>query len=148
MTNQEIVLSIMRSLGYQDALDLRSRAPDMDGTSLIREEEKIPNFDPTKDYTNWAIGSPVIDEDQVWILLQPHNASYYGGRPSTLRALWGLCHTKDPNKAKPFVPPEGTSGMYMTNECIIEDDVIYQCLQDNVVYPPSELQSVWAIVAQ
>lgn len=146
MTNQEIVLSAMRSLGYQDAKNLRSRSPDMDGTSLIREEEKIPDFDPTKDYTDWPAGSPVVDEDQVWILLQPHNASFYEGRPSTLRALWGLCHTKDPNKAKPFVSPEGTSGMYMKDECVLDVNLVYVCLEDNVIYPPSVLSDKWAIV--
>lgn len=146
MTNQEIVLSAMKNLGYNDALNLRSRSSNMDGTHIIREEEKIPDFDPTKDYTNWSVGSPVSDEDQIWTLLQPHNASYYEGRPSTLRALWGLCHTKDPDKAKPFVTPLGTSGMYMKSECIIEDGIVYRCLQDNVVWTPSELQSAWAIV--
>lgn len=146
MTNQEIILESMSKLGYISALDLQSRASEMDGTEIIDEEPNIPDYNPQKDYSNWPISSPVRDEDQVWILLQPHDAKNYEGRPSTLRALWGLCHTKDPNKAKPFVRPEGTSGMYMIDECILEGGVIYQCLQDNVVWPPSELQSAWAIV--
>lgn len=146
MNNIDIITNIMKNLGASDAISLRNRSSEMDGTNIIREEEKIPDFDKNRDYSNWPVGSPVSDEDQIWILIQPHNAANYDGRPRTLRALWSLCHTKDPNKAKPFVLPEGTSGMYMTDECIIEDGVIYQCLQDNVIYPPSELQSVWAIV--
>lgn len=147
MTNEETLQAIMRNLGRNDALDLRSRASDMDGTHIIREEEKIPDFDPTKDYTNWPVGSPVTDENQVWTLLQPYNAANYEGRPSTLRALWGLCHTKDPTKAKPFVEPLGTSGMYMEGECVLENNTIYKCLQDNTVYPPSAVSkariSMW-----
>lgn len=146
MNNMDIVVGVMKNIGTSDAISLRNRSQEMDGTSIIREEEKVPDYDKNKDYSSWPVGSPVYDEGQVWILLQPHNAAFYDGRPSTLRALWGLCHTKDPDKAKPFVPSEGTSGMYMIDECVIENDIIYQCLQDNVVYPPSELPSMWAIV--
>ena len=83
MTTKELVLSIMRSQGAADALDLRSRAPDLDGTAIIAEEAKVPQFDGTKDYSGWAIGSPVWEEvngeRQVFTLLQPHNASHYPG---------------------------------------------------------------------
>ena len=75
----------------------------MDGTEIIDEEEKVPSFNQTKDYSNWMAGAPVSDDGQVWILLQPHNAGHYEGRPSNLRALWGLCHTKNPEKAKSWV---------------------------------------------
>lgn len=146
MTNQQIVLSAMKSQGKADALDLRSRAPGLDGTALIAEEEKIPAWDGAKDYTAWATGSPVADEGQVWTLLQPHNASYYTGRPSTLRALWGLCHTKDPAKAKEWVEPYGTSGMYMTDECYRAGNTVYRALQDNLVYDAEALPSAWETI--
>ena len=145
MTNQDIVLSAMRSQGRADALDLRKRAPDMDGTGLIAEEEKIPAWDGTRDYTAWTVGSPVADEGQVWTLIQPHNAAYYEGRPSTHRALWGLAHTKDPAKAKPWVEPYGTSGMYMLDECYRDGVTVYRALQDNLVYTAEALPSAWEI---
>lgn len=146
ISNKELFLKIIKNLGHRDAIDLRVRSKDLDGTGLISEEEKIPEFDPLKDYSEWPSGAPVIYEDQVWILLQPHNAKNYEGNPSTLRALWGLCHTKDPDKAKLFVAPLGTSGMYMKDECVIENGNIYKCLEDNVVYSPSELPSLWNII--
>jgi len=143
VTNQEIVLSAMREQGKRDALDLRTRALDMDGTGIIAEEQAVPAFDPTKDYSTWPVGSPVADEEQVWTLLQPYNAAHYEGRPSTLRALWGLCHTKDPAKAKPWVDAYGTSGMYMADECYRDGDTVYRALEDNLVHDAVAYPQGW-----
>ena len=149
MTNQEVVLNALRTLGKVDAVDLRRRAPDMDGTALIAEEEKIPAFDPQKDYSGWLAGAPVSDEGQVWTLLQPHNAAHYDGRPSTLRALWGLTHTKDPRKAKPWVNPYGISGMYKLDECYKDTDgTVYRQVYDgDNEYPASVLPERWKAVS-
>ena len=49
--------NIMKAQGKADALDLRSRASDLDGTAIIAEESKTPNFDPEKDYSLWPIGA-------------------------------------------------------------------------------------------
>lgn len=147
MTNRDVVLSALKSQGKADALDLRSRAPEMDGTGIIAEEEKIPAFDPQKDYSTWAVGSPVADEGQVWTLIQPYNAAHYEGRPSTLRALWGLCHTKDPAKAKPWVDPYGTSGMYMLDECYrAKSGTVYRALEDNLVFDAEAYPQGWEAV--
>lgn len=141
---KEQSLALFRQQGAADALDLRARAPQMDGTGIIDEEEKIPAFDPEKDYSGWAAGSPVRDEGQVWVLLQPHNAIHYEGRPATLRALWGLCHTKNPAKAKAWVQPYGTSGMYMIDECYKADDgAVYRCKRNNVVYDAAAMPDWW-----
>ena len=58
MTTKDLVLSIMRSQGAADALDLRSRASDLDGTAIIAEESKTPVFDPEKDYSGWPYRGP------------------------------------------------------------------------------------------
>lgn len=138
MTKDESLV-IMREQGKTDAIDLRGRAPSMTGTEIIAEEKKIPDFDPTKDYSSWGVGSPVADDGQVWILIQPYNAAHYSGRPSELRALWGLAHTKDPAKAKPWVEPYGVSGLYMVDEVCIYADHVYRNKQDNNQYPPLTL---------
>ena len=88
----------------------------------------------------------MADEGQVWLLIQPHNASHYTGRPSTLRALWGLAHTTDPAKAKPFVEPYGTSGMYMAGECCTENGGVYRAKNDNTVHAPSAYPAGWETV--
>ena len=134
---------VMYNEGLRDALDLANRAPRMDGTSIIAEEDHIPAWSAKADYTNQLAGIPVRDEGQVWILLIPHNAAYYTGRPAELRSLWGLAHTVDPAKAKPWVAPYGVSGLYMAGECCIWPvdgvDHVFMNKQDNNAYPPMTL---------
>lgn len=138
---------IMRSLGKFDALTLRAAAPKMSGTEIITSEYCVPAWDSTKDYSVWTAGAPVSYDGQVWTLIQPHNAANYDGTPATLRALWGLCHTKDPARAKAWVAPYGTSGMYMTDECYKADDgTVYRCKQDNTIYDAAALPTAWKVV--
>ena len=148
MTSQELVLSVMRDRGKADALGLRGRAGELDGTGVIAEEEKIPAFDPGKDYSSWPVGSPVYEivngDRQVYKLLQPHNAANYpGSTPSNTPALWSICHTKDPKKAKPYLAPNGTSGMYMTGECCTEGGHVWKSTMDNNVWSPSDYPQGW-----
>lgn len=152
MTKAEI-LALMKEKGKSDALDLRSRAKDLDGTAIIAKESKIPRFDPEKDYSSWAVGSPVWEEvdgeRQVFGLIQPHNASHYpGSTPSNTRALWSLKHTKDAAKAKPWVAPLGTSGMYMTDEVCKYSDKLWKSKRDNNPYEPgvTGTESFWEAV--
>lgn len=143
MTSKERVLQRERDRGRMAAKELQTRAPEMTGTEIIAEEGKVPAWNPEKDYSNWTPGWPVADEGQVWPLLQPHNAANYTGRPSTLRALWGLAHTTDPAKAKPFMAPYGTSGLYMTGECCTENGGTHRSKVDNNPYAPSEYPANW-----
>lgn len=138
---------VFRSLGRADALKLREEAHSLTGTQIIDREHSVPIFDPQKDYSTWPVGAPVTDEGQVWTLLQPHNAARYIGRPSTLRSLWGLTHTTNPAKAKAWVNPYGTSGMYMTGECYMDKDgAVWRCKQDNTVYPADVWPDGWEAV--
>lgn len=136
--------SIMYEEGRRNALDLIARAPEMDGTAVIAEEVKVPAWSAAADYSGKAVGIPVADDGQIWTLLIPHNAAHYVGRPSTLRALWGLAHTKDPAKAKPWVASYGTSGMYEIDECCTypaEDGSthVFRNKHDKNEYPPLTL---------
>lgn len=47
-----------------------------------------------------------------------------------------LKHTKDTAKAKPWVAPLGTSGMYMTDEVCKHSDKLWRSKQDNNPYEP------------
>jgi hypothetical protein len=140
------MIDVFRSLGRCDALKLREEAAKLTGTEIIDREFSAPAFDPMRDYSGFPVGAPVTDEGQVWLLIQPYNAAHYEGRPSTLRALWGLAHTKNPAKAKPWVDPFGTSGMYMKDECYIDSEgVVWRCKDNNVVHPASALPSAWEV---
>ena len=153
MTKDEI-LTLMKEKGRSDALDLRSRAKNLDGTALIAEESKVPRFDPEKDYSDWAVGSPVFEEvdgeRQVFTLITPHNAANYpGSTPSNTRALWSLTHTKDAAHAKPWVAPLGTSGMYMTDEVCKSDSKIWRSKRDNNPYEPgvTGTDDFWEVIS-
>lgn len=148
---ESFMLNAMRAQGRADALDLAARALDMDGTAIIAEEVKIPAWNGKTDYSKSLKGAPVQDGGQVWQLIQPHNAAHYAGRPADLRALWSLCHTKDPKAAKPWVASYGTSGLYMTDECCIYPHAgsgklhVWRCTVDNNEYPPQTqgVESRW-----
>lgn len=141
-------LNVFRSAGRAAALELREAASGMTGTQIIDREQDAPLFDPEKDYSGWPAGAPVRDDNQVWILLQPYNAAIYPQRPAELRALWGLAHTTNPEKAKPWVDPYGTSGMYMKDECYMDENgVVWRCLSNNVVHPASVLPSAWEVAS-
>lgn len=147
MTKTEM-LTKMKEKGAYDALEIRSKsvAGDLTDTEIIDNEISVPVFDPQKDYTGCPAGTPVKDNGQVYGLLQPYNASYYPGqRPADLPALWGLKHTKNPAKAKPFVMPLGTSGMYRKEECCLFHDVVYISLIDNNVWAPDAYPQGWEV---
>lgn len=140
MRSQDIVLRTMRAQGKADALDLRGRAGAMDGTAIIAEKEKIPPWDGEKDYSNWPLGAPVEDEGRTYTLLQPHNAAHYPDtRPASLQALWSIRHTKDQERAEPYLPPNGTSGLYMLDECCTKDGRVWKSAKDNNEFPPGEV---------
>lgn len=146
--NRDFVLSVFAENGRRDALDLRSRAKDMDGTAIIAEETKIPAWSGEKDYSAWTVGAPVHYNGNVFGLLQPHNAAHYpDANPDNTPALWSVKHTKDAAKAKPWLAPNGTSGLYMIDECCTFDGKVWRCVQDNNPYSPAEYAQWWREVA-
>lgn len=141
------MVDIFRSLGKADALRLRAEAYGLSGTEIIAREVSAPPYDPVKDYSAWPVGAPVTDGGQVWLLIQPHNAAHYGGRPAEQRALWGLAHTTDPARAKAWVAPFGTSGVYMAGECYKDaDGTVWRCKADNTVHDAAAYTAGWVRV--
>lgn len=146
MTSKDRVLERERQRGKADALGLVTRIPSMTDTEIIDEEDKIPQFDPAKDYTGYAVGFAVQDAGQTYGLIQPHNASHYPEqRPSVLNALWGVKHTKNPLKAKEYVRPLGTSGLYMKDECYKDGETVYISQIDNNAYTFAEYPKGWRV---
>ena len=60
-----------------------------------------------------------------------------------LPALWSLQHTKDPERAEPYLAPNGQSGMYMTGECCTEGGHVWRSTMDNNVWAPSGYPDGW-----
>ena len=143
MESKTFVLEKMKEIGLKAATALQEQAPDLTETQIIDREADIPEFDPAVQYVNWTAKAVVRDNDQVWQLLQPYDSTVYTDRPENLRAQWSLCHTKNPKKAKPYVEPQGTSGMYMKDECCVQNDNIYVSTVDNNVWPPDQYPAGW-----
>ena len=137
--------SIMYDEGRRNALDLAGRAPQMDGTDIIAEEDHIPAWREDAVYTADHVGFPVRDNGQVYTLLMPHTPAHNpGSRPADLRAIYDLKHTKDPAKAKPWMASYGISGLYMIEECCVwpfpdGTDHVFRNQYDRNEFPPLTL---------
>ena len=150
MTNKEIVISVHRSMGRNDALSLRGKAiaNEITDTDIIENEHSVPKYDPKKDYTQVPIGSPYKFEGQVYALIQPHNAAWYtniapgteGGAP-----FWRIKHTKNPKNAKPWVQPTATS-LYLEGECMIWTDGNVMRAKRDTNFSPVEYPLDWEVV--
>lgn len=144
MTSKERVLDRERKRGRAAALDLASRAADMDGTALIAEQQNIPAWREDAVYTTDHVGKPVQDGDQVYTILMPHTPAHNpGSRPADLRAIYDLRHTKDPKRAKAWMVPYGISGLYKLDECCTENGGVHRNLYDNNEFAPSVLPERW-----
>lgn len=139
--------SVMFEEGRRNALELAGRAKDLDGTAIIAEEDHIPAWREDAVYTTAHVGFPVRDKGQVYTILMPHTPAHNpGSRPENLRAIYALLHTKDPAKAKPWMPGYGTSGLYKAGACCTYPygdgtDHVFRNLHENNEFPPLTLNA-------
>ena len=144
MTSKERVLQRERDRGKVAALNLAARAPEMTGTAIIAEQANIPAWREDAVYTADHVGFPVQDAGQVYTILQPHTPAHNpGARPVDLPAIYSIKHTTDPNRAKPYVAPNGQSGMYMPGDCCTYEGHIWRSGQDNNVWTPGTPGVMW-----
>lgn len=144
MTSKERVLQRERDRGRAAALDLAGRAADMTGTEIIAQQGRVPAWREDAVYTAAHVGYPVQDNDQVYTILQPHTPAHnLGCRPADLPAIYSIKHTTDPKKAKPYLAPNGTSGMYMTGDCCTHEGHVKRSTIDNNVWPPADYPDGW-----
>lgn len=137
MTAKERVLNRERIRGREAALVLAGRAHEMTGRELIEEEGSIPAWSESAVYTSAHIGFPVRDNEQVFTILQPHTPAHNPGvRPADLPAIYSIQHTTDPDRAKPYLAPHGTSGLYAEGEVCTYEGATWRSIQDNNPYPP------------
>lgn len=144
MNSKTRVLNRERARGRADALDLAARASAMDGTAIIAEEDHIPPWREDAAYTADMVGWPVTDDGQVYTILQAHTpANNPGSRPADLPAIYSIQHTRDPKRAKDWLAPNGTSGMYMAGDCAVDDGHVWRSSIDNNIWRPSEYPDGW-----
>ena len=145
MSAKDRVLARERARGRSDALDLAGRAPDLDGTAIIAEEDHIPAWSETAVYTTDMIGWPVQDDGQVYTILQAHTpANNPGVRPADLPAIYSRQNTSDPARAKPWMAPAGISGVYVRGNCAVDEGHVWRSKFDGSnVWRPSEYPAGW-----
>lgn len=118
----------------------------MSGTEIIDQELFAPEWKPANYQT---VGAPVKFDGQVYKVLQAHDSSQTPDwTPAATPALWSICHTTDPAKAKPWLEPQGTSGMYQLGECYRADGgIVYRQIYDgDNVYDAEAMPERWEAV--
>lgn len=136
----------IRILAKESALHLKEQGKGMSGTEIIDQELFVPEWKPANYQT---VGAPVRYEGQVYKVLQVHDStSNPDWTPAATPALWSVCHTTDPAKAKPWLEPQGTSGMYYKDECYRADDgTVYRQIYDGGnVYDAEAMPDRWEAV--
>ena len=152
MTNDDIKRA-MRSQGRADALDLQERSPNLTGTELNAEDDKIPSFRAAVAAKNMLERTAGQKDGfvcrstagRVVRLLQVYDSSIYTQEPEQLPTQWGFVWSDDPAKAKPFISL--SQSPYMTGNCCTENGITHRSTIDNNVWAPSAYQAGWAVVA-
>lgn len=144
--DREMFIEAAYNYGRTKALELRAAAAELTDTEVIEQELFIPTWREGPQ----VAGAPVQYEGQVYRVLPPGHDSTGNPawNPADTPALFGVCHTKDPYKAKPWVNPYGTSGMYYKDECYVDDEgVVWRQVYDGGnVYDAATLPERWEAV--
>lgn len=144
----ELYTEAMKEKGMADAADLQNRAPEMDGTQLYAEENKIPDFAAACDIMN-MLQRPAgfvckSTAGRVVKLLQVYDSTIYTQEPEDLPAQWGFVWSTDPAKALPFIAL--STSPYGVGECCTENGKIYRSTIANNVWAPSAYPQGWEAV--
>lgn len=148
MDNKDFIMTAMHTAGAADAsaIAAKSISGEADGAALIAAEEQIPTW-RQRNYTDVPIGTPYKYGDQVYKLWQAHDATNQPDwTPDKAVSLWDICHTTDPTKAKPYVAPQGTRGMYQTGDVCTEGGKLYRSTMENNVWEPSAYPQGWEAI--
>lgn len=145
MLSKEQILQGIKSQGASDAADLQTRTPEMTGTELYAEGEKIPDFQAAKAKKNMLQRTAGFvcksTAGRVVKLLQPYDSTLYTQEPEELPAQWGFKWSTDPKKALPYVAM--STSTYGKNDCCTENGHVYRSTIDNNVWAPSAYPQGW-----
>lgn len=143
--SNELYTSAMYAKGLADAADLQSRAPEMDGTALYAEEDKIPDFQAARQAKNMLQRAAGFicrsTAGRVMKLIQPYDSDIYTQEPEELAAQWGFVWSKDPRKALPFI--QLSTSTYATGECCTAVGHVWRSKQDGVNWSPETNPEFW-----
>lgn len=140
-----IYLDAMRAKGTVDAAELQQRAPEMDGTEIYAESEKVPDFKAAVAAKNMLKRKAGFvcrsSAGRMVRLLQPYDSEIYLAEPEELPAQWGFAWSTDPRDALPFV--QLATSPYMIGDCCTEGGKTYRSTMDHNTHVPSEYPAGW-----
>lgn len=149
MLSKEQVLQGIKDMGASDAAALQTRSPEMDGTALYAEDEKIPDFLAAKAKKN-MLERKAGQQDgfvckssagRVVRLIQVYDSETYPQEPEELPAQWRFVWSTDPKKALPFVAM--STSPYNVDDCCTEGEHVYRSTLANNVWAPSAYPQGW-----
>lgn len=143
--SNELYTSAMYAKGLADAADLQSRAPEMDGTALYAEEDKIPDFQAARQTKN-MLQRPIgfvcqTSQGRMVKLNQPYDSDIFTQEPEELSAQWGWYWSKDPKKALPFI--KLATSTYAVDECCTAIGHVWASNIDNNNWSPETNPEFW-----
>ena len=148
MTSKEIVIAALHTQGKAQAQAFRGKAiaESLDGTAVIANEHLLPEWKQGV-YPAEIIGTPLQYEGQAYRVWQAHDSTNNPDwNPRDAVSLFDIYHTKDPEKAKPYMAPQGTRGLYQTGECMVwTDGLVYLSVADNNAYTPEAMPEYWQV---
>ncbi len=141
----ERVCEAIRLFAKSGAESLRERAVMglITPTEIVESEILLPHWRP-KHYI--IKGEPLKHEGQVYRVLQSHDSTNSPDwKPDGNTALFEVCHTTDKTRAKPWVNPNGLSGMYKLGECYLDGETVYRAVRSTTL-SYAEYPDDWTIV--
>ena len=81
----------------------------------------------------------------MYTIIQAHTPAHNpGSRPVDLPAIYSRKNTQDPKKAKPWMAPNGTSGVYIKGDCAIDNGHVWRSIFDGEnVWQPTSYPAGW-----
>lgn len=150
MLSKEQVLQGIKEQGASDAADFQTRSPEMDGTALYAEEEKIPDFQAARANKNMLQRSVGFicrsTAGRVVKLLQPYDSNIYTQEPEELPAQWGFKWSTDPKKALPFIA--SATSPYSIGDCCTAAGKTWKSTINNNVWSPETNPEYWEEVTK
>ena len=150
MTDKELVLDALKSIGKARAVTLQAEADKLTGTELNAQADYLPEFAAAKAKKN-MLDRPVgfvcrSTAGRAVKLLQPYDSDTYTQEPEELPAQWGFVWSTDPAKALPFISM--ATSPYNKGDCCTEDGAVYRSTMDNNVHAPSAYPAGWEEVGE
>lgn len=121
-------------------LQFKMALPELTVTEVLSVEPFVEAWTPGK----YVKGDVRRHEGQVWECAQPHdNANNPDIEPGKSPAQWFAYHSKSPEYAKPYIPPQGAHDAYQAGEYCIFEDEIWMSKNDANVWTPTSYPTYW-----